>query len=325
MGRTVIALGGNALSRAHGAGNWTEEVEQMRATARVLAELAAAGEEIILTHGNGPQVGRLLRQNEIAEREVPRLPLDVLGAESEGQIGYLIAQELGAAMHRLHIDRSVLVLLGRIVVNAKDPSFAHPTKPIGQYYPDSEARLLRKSRGWTMAHDPARGGWRRLVPSPQPLRWVEGDAVRRLIRTGLAQRALLVVGGGGGIPVISRGRGVFIGVEAVIDKDLTAALIATTVDAQTLAIVTDVSAVAVGFGRPWERWLGDVSSTEMRGFLEKGEFGEGSMAPKVEAALRFLDQGGRRVVITDAPSLSRALRGDAGTRIHGAKAPARKR
>jgi carbamate kinase len=296
----------------------------MRATARVLAELAATGEEIVLTHGNGPQVGRLLRQNEIAEREVPRLPLDVLGAESEGQIGYLISQELGAALHRLHIDRHVLVLLSRIVVDAKDPSFAHPTKPIGQYYPDAEARLLRKSRGWSMAHDPARGGWRRLVPSPQPIRWVEGEAIRRWIRSGLAPRSLLVVGGGGGIPVVPKGRGAFVGVEAVIDKDLTAALIASTVDAQTLAIVTDVPAVAVGFGRPWERWLADVSSAEMRGFLEKGEFGEGSMAPKVEAALRFLDHGGRNVVITDAPSLGRALRGEAGTRIHGAKGRPRK-
>jgi carbamate kinase len=315
MGRTVVALGGNALSRAHGAGNWAEEVQQMRATALVLAELAAAGEELVITHGNGPQVGRLLRQNELAEREVPALPLDVLGAESEGQIGYLIAQELEAALHRVNVDRPVLVLLGRIVVDAKDASFTHPSKPVGQYYSDTEARLHRKSRGWTMVHDPVRGGWRRVVPSPRPRRWLEGEAVRGLIDRGLAKHAVLVVGGGGGIPVVPRGRGSFVGVEAVIDKDLTAALIAATVRAQTLAIVTDVPAVAVGFGRPWERWLGEVGSTEMRQYLGKGEFGDGSMAPKVEAALRFLDDGGRRAVITDAPSLRRALQGEAGTRI----------
>jgi carbamate kinase len=315
MGRTVVALGGNALARAGGGGTWDEAVAQMRRAVGALAELAADGEEIVVTHGNGPQVGALLRQNELARREVPPRPMYVLGAETEGQIGYLVQQELTPALARARARRSVVTLVSRVVVSRRDPAFRHPTKPVGRYYSESEARLLRKNEGWTMVYDGARGGWRRVVPSPRPTRWVEGAALRELLEAGWGQRWVPVVAGGGGIPVVDRGEGVFEGVEAVIDKDLTGALVASELGADTFAIVTDVPAVAIGFRKPWERWLGDVTADQLKGYLARGEFGEGSMAPKAEAALAFLARGGRRAIVTDPPSLGRALRDEAGTRV----------
>jgi carbamate kinase len=313
--RVVLALGGNALARAGGTDSWSEAVATMRRTAPSLARACARGTELILTHGNGPQVGMVLRQNEIAQREVPSRPLDVLGAETQGQIGYLIQQELAPALRTARIHRSVLSFVTRMLVSRRDPAFRNPTKPVGQFYSENEARLLRKGKGWSMIHDPARGGWRRVVPSPLPIQWVEGDSVAYLLDHGLGERCVPVVAGGGGVPVVDRGRGRLEGVEAVIDKDLSAAVVAKTLHAQTLVIVTDVPAIAVGFRRPWERWLGEVTDSEMREHLERGEFGAGSMAPKVESALRFLADGGRQAIITDVPGISRALRGEAGTRV----------
>jgi len=314
MVRVVVALGGNALNRAGGDGGWAEAGEQMRRTASVLAELVRDGHELILTHGNGPQVGALLRQNEVARREVPPRPLHVLGAETEGQIGYLIQRELTAALEAAKTPRTVVVFLSRVEVAANDPSFRTPSKPIGPYYTEEQARLLRKNEGWQLEFDRPRGGWRRVVASPVPVRWIEGEEVARFLGPGWADRFVPVVTGGGGVPVVRR-RGGLEGVDAVIDKDRTAALVGTTLRADTLAIVTDVPGVAVGFGKPWERWLGDTTSDELARALAAGEFGAGSMAPKIEAVLSFLAAGGRRAVITDAPSLWRSLRGEAGTRV----------
>ncbi len=313
--RIVVALGGNALSRSGGDGSWEESIHEMRRTAPALAEVVAEGAELVLTHGNGPQVGMLLRQTEMAQREVPPRPLDVLGAETQGQIGYLIQQELGPALRAVKAPRAVLAFVSRMVVSRSDPAFRRPTKPIGQYYTEEEARLLRKSRGWTMVHDSARGGWRRLVASPVPTRWIEGPAFRQLLDQGLARVSVPVVAGGGGIPVVEDRAGRFHGVEAVIDKDLGAAVVAGVTAASTLAIVTDVPGVAVGFRKPWERWLGEVRAREVRELVRRKEFGEGTMAPKIRAALSFLDAGGRRAIITDSTTLGRALRGEAGTRI----------
>ncbi len=241
--------------------------------------------------------------------------MDVLGAETQGQIGYLIQQELSNALARRGVARTVVTLITRIEVSRSDPAFRHPTKPVGRYYSETEARMQRKRAGWQLVYDGARGGWRRVVPSPEPRRWIEGDLVRRLPGRGGDQHWVPILAGGGGIPVVARGRGLYEGVEAVIDKDLTAALIAGALGVDTLAIVTDVPSVAVGFGRPWERWLGEITPSELTEHLARGEFGEGSMAPKVRAGLRFLSTGGRRFVITDIPSLGRALRGEAGTRV----------
>ena len=312
--RILVALGGNALQRAGGDGSWAEATAQMGATAPVLAQLVRDGHELLLTHGNGPQVGALLRQNELAEREVPRRPMHVLGAETQGQIGYLIQQELTAALERAKVPRVVVTLVTRIEVSARDPAFKRPTKPVGRYYDETEARILRKREGWELIFDGPRGGWRRVVPSPRPVRWVEAAAVQQLIRSGWGERCVPILAGGGGIPVVARGGGRYEGVDAVIDKDLTAALVATELAVEVLAIVTDVSGVAIGFGKPWERWLGETTPDELRAALDRGEFGLGSMAPKVAAGLSFLEHGGRRFVITDTPSLARALRGEAGTR-----------
>lgn len=317
MPTTLVALGGNALQRSGGTGDWAEARAHMRSTAASLVSLVGDGHSLVVTHGNGPQVGQLLRQNEIAEREVPPRPLDALGAESQGEIGYLVATELEGALARARCRRSVLVFLSRMEVDRRDRAFRAPTKPVGRFYSDSEARLLKKRTGWTMAFDGARGGWRRVVPSPAPRRWVEAEAVRALLGRGWGARVVPVVSGGGGVPVIRDRDGGHRGVEAVIDKDLSAAVVARAMGAETLAIVTDVPGVAVGFGKPWERWLGDVTAKELEKFAGAGEFAAGSMGPKVRAVLEFLAAGGRRGVVCDIPSLRRALHGEAGTRVTG--------
>jgi carbamate kinase len=320
--RVVIALGGNAIQRAHDRGTWAEAVRQVRRTARALAPLARPGLDLVLTHGNGPQVGVLLREAELGAPEVPEAPMHVLDAETQGQIGYLIAQELGAELDRRGHPRTVLAVLSRTEVSAHDPAFRRPTKPVGRFYRGPDARRLARAHGWTLREDRARGGWRRVVPSPRPLRWLEGPAVAALLDRGAGDRCVFVVTGGGGIPVVRRGRR-WTGVEAVIDKDLGAALVARTLGADTLAIVTDVRGAAIGFGTGRPRWLGAVSRPELERYWKRGEFGEGSMAPKVEAGLRFLAAGGRRFIICDIRSLPAALRGNAGTRVEaGSPRPA---
>jgi carbamate kinase len=311
----LVALGGNALQRAGGNGSWEEARLQMRAAVQVLAEIAAQGHELVLSHGNGPQVGALLRQNELGAREVPPRPMDVLGAETQGQLGYLIQTELTPALRRARVDRSVLTVISRTEVARDDPAFRHPSKPVGRYYHEEEARVLRKQHGWVMQFDGARGGWRRLVPSPHPVRWLEGLAVRRLMEAGLGASWIPVVAGGGGIPVVRRPDGGFDGVEAVIDKDLGASMVARELGLDTLAVVTDVPGAAVGFGKRGENWLGEVSLPELERLYAKGEFAPGSMGPKVEAGLEFLRGGGHQFLITDIPSLARALDGEAGTRV----------
>ncbi|MCI4362599.1 MAG: carbamate kinase [Thermoplasmata archaeon] len=315
MAVILVALGGNALQRSGGAGDWAEARRHMRSSAEALVELLADGHALALTHGNGPQVGQLLRQNELAAREVPPRPLDVLGAESQGQIGYLVAQELEAAMRRAKLPHGVLVFVSRMEVKASDPAFRNPTKPVGRFYTDAESRPLRKLTGWTLAYDGARGGWRRVVPSPAPLLWVEAESVRAFLGRSWGGRVVPVIAGGGGVPVVRERAGGYRAVEAVIDKDRAAAVAGRALGAETLAIVTDVPGIAVGFRKSWERWLKDVSLDELEGHRKSGEFAEGTMGPKVDAILSFLRGGGRLGIVCDIPSLRRALRGDAGTRV----------
>jgi carbamate kinase len=315
-GRVLLALGGNAIQRAHDHGTWEEAVRQMRRTASAIAGLAVPGRDLVVTHGNGPQVGRLLREAELSASEVPVPPLHVLDAETEGQLGYLIAQELGAALQLARADRTVLPIVSRTEVSARDPAFRTPSKAVGGFYSAKEAAALHRTLGWAMREDIQRGGWRRLVPSPRPIRWLEGDAVRAMLDAGFGARCVFVVTGGGGIPVVRR-RGRWEGVDAVIDKDRTAALVARRLGADTLAIVTDVPGAAVGYGTDHARWLGKVTRDELARAWKRGEFEEGSMGPKVEAGLQFLRSGGRRFIITDIGSLPSALAGHAGTRVEG--------
>ncbi|MGI0140891.1 MAG: carbamate kinase [Thermoplasmata archaeon] len=312
--RIVLALGGNALQRPGGRGSWEEAVERMRRTAPAIAELAAAGHEIALCHGNGPQVGALLRATELAASEVPPRPLDVLVAESEGQIGYLIQQELSDALAVAKVERTVFSMISRMEVARRDPAFRTPTKPIGSLYTEEQARRLRKTAGWTIVPDAGRGGWRRVVPSPRPVRWIEGAAVRSWFDSGLAKGAIPIVAGGGGIPVVRAG-GRLEGVEAVLDKDLAASLVAREIGAKRLVIVTDVPGIAVGYGTKWEQWLGAIRLDVLERWQRSGEFPVGSMGPKVEAGIDFLKSGGREFIVTDIPSLGRALAHDAGTRV----------
>jgi carbamate kinase len=286
----------------------------MRRAASALAAVAVTGRDLVVTHGNGPQVGSLLREAELGAGEVPPPPLFVLGAETQGQLGYLIAQELDAALRNARTDRRVFPVVSRTVVSARDPAFRTPSKPVGQFYPEAEARRLHRTLGWTLREDRQRGGWRRLVPSPRPLRWLEGDIVRAMLDAGFGARCVFVVTGGGGIPVVRR-RGRWEGVDAVIDKDRTAALVGHQLRADTLAIVTDVPGAALDYGTDHPRWLGRVGLEELARAWRRGEFAEGSMGPKVEAGIRFLRSGGRTFVITDIRSLAKALDGRAGTRV----------
>ena len=266
MGRIVVALGGNALSKAGEKGTWSESVANMEETAMHLARLVVDGEELVLTHGNGPQVGALLLQQEAAKFEVSAMPMHTLGAMTQGWIGYLVQQTLPKAMQdegppRHRKKRSgwppaVLPIVTRVLVSPKDPSFRHPSKPVGPYYSENESRLLKKQYGWAMIHDAARGGYRRLVPSPVPLELLEGEALAKFMDLGLSNWAIPVVTGGGGVPVIRRSDGTIEGVDAVIDKDRTAALLARVIKASTLAIVTDVPCVSIGFRTEREENLG---------------------------------------------------------------------
>lgn len=319
MTRVLVALGGNAIQPAGGTGTWIAAVRRMRRTARRLARLVVAGHELVLTHGNGPQVGDLVREAELAEPEVPAPPMFVAGAESEGEIGLLVAQELSAALARARVPRVVVPVLCRTEVDVRDRSFRAPTKPVGRFYSAAEARRLRDRRGWTLREDRARGGWRRVVPSPRPRRWLEAPAIRAALDLGLGRTCVFVVTGGGGVPVVREAGGRWRGVDAVIDKDRAAALVARSLGCALLVIVTDVPGAAVGFGRPERRWLRDVSAAELRRHLRAGEFGEGSMGPKVEAVLEFVARGGREAVITDLASLARALEGRAGTRVRSSR------
>jgi carbamate kinase len=325
MSRILVALGGNAIQRAHDSGTWADATRQMRRTAPVLAAIAHRGHELIVTHGNGPQVGNLLREAELGAAEVPVPPMYVVGAESEGQIGFLVAQELATALAKVRCPRTVIPIVSRTEVSLRDPAFRAPSKPVGSFYSAAEAKRLRLRNHWTLREDRHRGGWRRVVPSPEPVKWLEGDAVRAALDAGLGSRCVFVVTGGGGVPVARGRNGHWQGVDAVIDKDRAAALVGETLAVETLAIVTDVPGAAVGYSSAHPRWLGEVSLAELVRYWRSGEFAEGSMGPKVEAGVRFLRRGGRRFVITNTASLPDALAGRAGTRVlaEGPRGPSR--
>lgn len=306
--RIVVALGGNAIWQAGQRGTIEEQRANVAATCRQIAALLAGGHEIVVTHGNGPQVGDILIRNEEAAGRVPPMPLDVCGAESQGMIGYLMQQSLGDALRAQGQRRSVVTLVIQVRVDAADPAFQHPTKPIGPYLSPERAGELR-ARGQSVRETPR--GWRRVVPSPRPLEIVEIDVVTRLLAAGV----VVIAAGGGGVPVVRDASGRLRGVEAVIDKDLAADLLARGVGAETLLILTDVPKVTLGYGTPGERPLDRLSAGEAEEYLRRGEFPPGSMGPKVEAALSFVRSGGRRALITSLDRAVETLEGRAGTLI----------
>jgi len=309
--KLVIAIGGNALLPPGQAADATVQRRRIETTCARLADLVKEGHDVVLTHGNGPQVGNILLQNEESRHLVPPMPLDVCGAESQAQIGYLLAQALQNEFSARGIHRGVACLLTQVVVDAADPAFANPTKPIGPYYQREDEIVVKRAKGWKMVYD-QRGGWRRVVPSPRPVEIVEADEIRRLVEDGDGR--VVIGAGGGGIPVVRRG-GKLIGVEAVIDKDLAAAVLARALGWGHLVIATDVPQVALEFGTPNQRFVDRLSVAEAKKHLAAGQFPPGSMGPKIEAALDFLEQGGERVVITDLEHLVPAVAGKAGTHL----------
>lgn len=308
-GTVVVALGGNAILQPGQTGTLAEQTANIRSASREIGALIAGGYRVVLTHGNGPQVGNILLQNEAARDWVPAMPLDVLGAESQGEIGYLFQRELQRDLQRRGIGSPVVSLLTQVVVDPADPAFARPTKPVGPFYPEGEARARMASTGAAYAEDAGRG-WRRIVPSPYPRRIVELAAIRRLIEAG----TVVICCGGGGIPVIETADGLQ-GVEAVIDKDLAAQRLATDMGADQLLILTDVPQVYLDYGKPTQRALSLLLAAEAQRYLDEGQFPAGSMRSKVEGAIQFVAAGDRRAIITSLSAAVTAVEGRAGTQI----------
>ncbi len=311
--RAVVAVGGNSLisDAAH-----QSVKDQWLAAAETCGHIAAmieAGWTVVVTHGNGPQVGFILRRSELARRELHEVPLDVCGADTQGAIGYAFQQLLDNELRRRGIATQVVTIVTQTEVAASDPAFDHPTKPIGSFMDEATARQRAGTEGWAIAEDAGRG-WRRVVSSPVPVRIVEEPAIIRLLESGF----VVVAAGGGGIPVVVSADGSLRGVQAVIDKDLASALLAAAIGADLFVITTAVERVALRFGTPEQEWLDSLSVEAARRLLDEGtSFAAGSMEPKIRAVLAFLDSGGSRAIITDPQHLERALAGRAGTRFIG--------
>ena len=308
--RLVIALGGNALQSGNAAPTAEAQLEVVRGTARQLAEVSARGYEMAIVHGNGPQVGRILLASETAKDVVPPMPFDVCGAMSQGYIGYHIQQALKYALAARNRNYPVVALTTQMIVDGNDPAFQNPTKPIGAFYTEEEARILEREKGYAMCEDAGRG-WRRVVASPLPRKIVEIEAVRLLW-----DHAIVITCGGGGVPVVEHPDGTLEGVAAVIDKDFAAELLAEEVNADALLILTEVEKVAIHFGKPNQQDLGHLSLAEAARYVEEGQFGVGSMLPKVQAAMKFVRANpGRKAIITSLDKCLDALDGKTGTVI----------
>ncbi len=307
--KIVVALGGNALQSKESDGTAEAQLAVVKETCAILAELSAEGYEMAVVHGNGPQVGRILLSSETAKDVVPPMPLEVCGSMSEGYIGYHVQQALKHELAKHGLDYPVVTIVTQTIVDDKDPSFQNPTKPIGPFYDEAEAKKLEAERGYEMREDKARGGWRRVVASPKPVKIVEIEAVKLLW-----DRVVVVCAGGGGIPVIERPDGTLEGAAAVIDKDFGAELLAENVDADVLLILTEVEKVAVNFGTPEQRDLDHLSLAEAAKLCEEGQFGSGSMLPKVEACMKFVRAyPSKRAIITSLSKAKEALAGNTGT------------
>lgn len=305
---TVIALGGNALVRAGERGTLEEQMLHIEESVAPIARVAAQGLPLIITHGNGPMIGQSLLRGEVARNEVPPMPLYVMGAESQGSIGLLLQQALSNQLRRTGVGREVVCLITRVVVDRNDSSFDAPTKPVGMFYDADAASRLAAERGWVMVEDSGRG-FRRRVPSPEPLRIPEARVIGRLAQRGV----VTVAAGGGGVPVVEASDGSLAGVDAVVDKDRASALLALQAGAERLLVLTSVDCVYQSFGTPGERRLPRLSSEEAARLLADGEFPPGSMEPKIQAVIAFLEGGGREARIGLPEHLEAILAGESGT------------
>jgi carbamate kinase len=312
-GLAVVALGGNALVRDARHESIGDQYETVQSVAPNLVDLVEEGWNLVVTHGNGPQVGFILRRSELAIAEVAPVPLDYVVGDTQGAIGYMFLKALGNELRRRGIERPVVAVVTQTVVAADDPAFTHPVKPVGSFMTEAVARQRQAELGWTIAEDAGRG-WRRTVASPMPQEIVEFPTIAALSRQG----AIVVAVGGGGVPVVRDAQGFLSGVEAVVDKDLASALLAAQMGADLLAIPTGVDKVAINFGQPGERWLDRLTVAEAREMAAAGQFGEGSMRPKVEAVASFVARRpGGAGVITSPEKLRAALQRKTGTWIEG--------
>ncbi len=305
----TIAIGGNSLILDPKHPEVSHQWEAVRETCGHIASMIADGWNVIITHGNGPQVGYILRRSELAAHEVHTVPLDLIGADTQGSIGYMVQQSLDNTLRRMGINRTIVTVITQTRVDPDDPAFKNPTKPIGGFMTEEEARRY-EAEGWNVIEDAGRG-WRRVVASPKPLAIQEINAIRALVLNDY----IVIAVGGGGIPVKRDEQGDLRGTYAVIDKDRASSLLAQTLRADLFIISTGVEKVALNFNKPDQRFLDQMTLAEAQRYLAEGHFAPGSMLPKIEAAIEFVRMGGPQAIITDPPNLARALRGETGTRI----------
>ncbi len=309
----VIAIGGNSLIKDDKNVTVESQMEALRETAEHLADMIEAGWDLAIGHGNGPQVGFILRRSEIAAKVegMHEIPLDVCGADSQGAIGYELQQALRNEFLRRGIDKKACTVITQVRVDQSDPAFQKPTKPIGSFMDEAEAKRREKEMNWSVVEDAGRG-WRRVVASPLPIEIIEFDSVKVLLDAG----HIVITVGGGGIPVVDRGDGVLSGTAAVIDKDFASSLLAQAIQADMFLIATAVEKVAINFGKPEQKWLDKMTRAEAKAYLDEGiHFAKGSMAPKIQAAVWYLENGGKQALITNPENIGRALKGETGTWI----------
>lgn len=304
----VVAVGGNALIREKGRESCNDQYTTVQQTMPHIIAMIRSGWDVVVTHGNGPQVGYMLRQSELAAHAVAPIPLDYCGANTQGSIGYMFQMALNNEFLRLGMNNHAVTLVTQTLVDKNDPAFQHPTKPIGSFMDELTAKKHRDEDGWVVVEDAGRG-WRRVVASPRPVRILQQDAVVSMARAGYT----VVCAGGGGIPVIEDEHGCLLGVDAVIDKDLASALLAASINADLFMISTEVEKVAINFNKPNVRWLDRLTVHEARKFTAEGQFGKGSMEPKIGAILHYLECGGKQALITNPENMLRALSGETGT------------
>jgi carbamate kinase len=309
----VVAIGGNSLIKNKKSQTVEDQYQAAKETTQHIADMIEAGWDVAIGHGNGPQVGFILRRSEIAHKVegMHEVPLDVCGADTQGAIGYALQQTLQNELYRRGIQKPVATIITQVLVDKEDPAFINPTKPIGGFMDEAEAMQRRQEMDWAVVEDSGRG-WRRVVASPLPKEVVELDSIQALINAGV----VVITVGGGGIPVIDPGDGQYVGTAAVIDKDFASSLLAQLIKADLLLISTAVEKVALDFGKPNQKWIDSMTLAEAKQYLEEGtHFAKGSMAPKIQAIIWFLEAGGKQAIITNPENIGRALKGETGTWI----------
>ncbi|HBR17851.1 MAG TPA: carbamate kinase [Deltaproteobacteria bacterium] len=307
---TIVSIGGNTLIRKGEKGTIEEQFEHTEKCMAYIAKMASQGKRIVITHGNGPIVGNIVIRNEAAKDIIPPMPLYICNADSEGGIGFMLQQALYNQLKKLNARRDVATIVTQVVVDKNDPAFSKPTKPIGPFYTKKEAKIFQKEKGWTIIEDSNRG-YRRVVPSPKPLKVIEADIIKRLAIDGV----IVIAAGGGGVPVMELQGGTLKGIDAVIDKDIATAVLANTIGAAAFIDLTSSEKVYINFGKPNQKAMDRLTVSEAKKYLSAGEFAPGSMGPKIEAAIGFLKAGGKEVIITTSELLESAMEGKAGTRI----------